>query len=92
MNTIFSILKGAGQYFCAMLRAINVSAFSVQLCWMAAGRAGSSFCGKNKKNDAEMCKSFDHIGNFEEWVFIEILVSTFGFEKFEKGPSKLAVV
>ena len=55
-------------------------------------RAGSSFCGKNKKNGAEVCKSFDHIGNFEEWVFIEILVSTFGFEKFEKGPSKLAVV
>jgi len=44
----------AGEHFSAVLRVRNVSDFSIQLCWRAASRAGSSFCSRVSR----ICKRF----------------------------------
>ena len=45
-NSVTLVDRLAAVHFSAVLRVQNVSAFSIQLCWRAAARAGSSFCGK----------------------------------------------
>ena len=55
--------KLAAQYFSAVLRVKNVSAFSIQLCWRAAACAGP-FCGEINGR-----KAFLRYGQIGWWGF-----------------------
>ena len=69
----------------------NVSAFSIQLCGRAATRAGSSFCGKKKKESSEQqhqCWSISFPGRPAvialvwsiDWVY-EIIATSLNYDQ-----------
>ena len=94
-NSRHLVLHGdtlSGQYFCAVLRVRNVSAFSIQLYWRASPRAGS-FINRRKKRESNLpvMHILGHISNPERRILLSSERAALGHALVRGGPLCSAV-